>query len=54
VIALLVIPVALVLIVVFGRRRSTSQQADALLVSREDRTASFARSPGRLRSRGGL
>lgn len=44
-----------VVVVVFAlraRRKRMTQRTDLLLVSREDRTASFARGPRRFRQKG--
>ena len=47
-----VVLVALVVVLALRRRRRVAKHADALIVSREDRTASFVRRPGRLKQRG--
>lgn len=50
----LVVAVVVFLLVLRSRMKGKAETAKDLLVSREDRTANFARRPGRLRQKGWL
>lgn len=53
-IGVLVVIAIVLLFVLRGRHKRVAARTDGLLISREDRTASFARGPRRLRQRGHL